>query len=132
MGSPPRNPALWAAFALTLCLFFPTLASFPDVWQAQPYTHGYLIALASVWLIRRDREALRPTGEPWPPAVPVALAVSLLWFVAYVARARMPTQAVLPALLLLWTAAVLGARVATRLVPVAGVFLLAVPVWGIL
>ncbi|HET9947946.1 MAG TPA: EpsI family protein [Longimicrobiales bacterium] len=121
---------LWALFALTLLLFLPTLASFADVWDAQPYTHGYLLALAVVWLLWRDRDTLREADVPWPQAAALAAGLSLFWFGAHVARARMPEQALLPLLLLLWCGAVFGRASVRRLWPAAAVFLLAVPVWG--
>ena len=118
-------------FAVTALLFLPTLTSYPTVWRAQPYTNGFLIALAGIWLVWRERAALRavvPMSPMWLPAA----GLSLLWMLAVIADIRVIAQSTLPLLLLLLTAAVFGRTAAVRLAPVAAIFLLAVPLWSIL
>ncbi|MEQ1855739.1 MAG: exosortase C-terminal domain/associated protein EpsI [Longimicrobiales bacterium] len=126
------GPLLVGLFALTVVAFAPTLLSFHNVWMRQPYTHGYLILAAIAWLVWRDRGRLAAVTPSWDVALPAAAVLSVVWLVAQVTSLQMVAQAVLPALLLLWAALVLGMRAAMLLAPVAALFLLAVPFWDLL
>jgi EpsI family protein len=122
---------LGAIFALAALLYTPTWVSYVDVWSEQPYTNGFLIAPAIIWLVWRQRGAFRlasPIRGMW---LPVA-GLSLLWMLAVVADTRVISQGTLPILLLLMATAVFGRPVAARLASVTAIFFLAVPVWSVL
>jgi exosortase len=127
-----RGTPLAALFGGAVALFLPTLLLYPDVWRAQPYTHGYLIAAASVWLVWRERDVLREPAYSWAPAILLAAVLSLVWLVATISDTGMVAQASFPVLLLLWVTGVYGREAGKRLAPVAATFFLAVPVWGVL
>jgi EpsI family protein len=120
------------ALGITAVAFLPTLLSFHDVWVRQPYTHGYLLLAAVVWLGWRNRRALVADGMGWSAALPLSVFVSLVWLVAHITDVQVVEQAALPVLLLLWVAASLGQGVAAPLVPLAALLLLAVPLWEVL
>ena len=47
----PIRPAYLAGlFGVVVLLLSPTLLGFHAIWIAQPYTHGYLIAVSCAWL----------------------------------------------------------------------------------
>ena len=118
--------------AAVLAFFLPTLWGFREAWASPTYTHGYVVALATVWMTWRARHELHPDGSGVPSALAVIGLLSFLWLCATIASARSVAQLVLPALLLAWSAAVLGASAARRLAPIAAFALLAVPVWEVL
>jgi len=120
--------------AITLVLFLPTLLSYPDAWRSATYNHGYLVAVATVWLIWRERASVRKSalaGATWPPATLAAAALSFAWLFAMVTNVQSVHQTLLPVILLAWSGGVLGRDAARRLWPITGVFLLAVPIWEV-
>lgn len=123
--------ALVGLFALTAAVFLTSLPAFLEVWSAQPYTHGYLIAVATVWLVWRERDVFRRARVLWPPALAVAAVASSAWLVSTIAHIQVVVLAAVPIVLLAWAAAVFGRDAARRLTPVAAIFLLAVPLWGV-
>lgn len=124
----PRG-ALFALFAFAVLPFAASVAEYLSIWSAQPYTHGLPIALASAWLAWRERDVLLAPAS-WPPMVPVAALVSLVWLVATVADVRSGVLPSVPLLAVLWVFAVFGASAARRLAPIVAIFFIAVPVWN--
>ncbi len=112
-------------------LFLPTWLGFLSVWEAQPYTHGYLVAAAAIWLLWRQRTGARPGREARASWLVVAL-LSLVWCSATVMDAQVVAQLTLPPLLIAWVASLYGVGRARELAPIAVFFLLAVPVWDVL
>jgi EpsI family protein len=129
IGRDPSRVAVAALFAVTATVFLTALPAYLDVWRAQPYTHGYLIAMATVWLVWRERDVFRRRAAIWPLMLAVLAGASLTWLVATILVARAVVLALVPILLLLWSAAVLGPEALRRLAPIAAIFLLAAPVW---
>ncbi len=128
-----RRQTLWvgAALAAILVGFWPTLASFGQVWERFTYSHGYPTALLALWLLWRRRDALRD-AHPYRPAALPLLGLSLLWVAAKVMNVQVVHEGVLPLLLLAWAAMVAGPKAARRLAPGIVVFLFAVPFWEVL
>jgi EpsI family protein len=117
--------------AATLVAFTPTLLSYHDVWVRQPYTHGYFLLAATIWILWRERPRLGPESRVHESALPAAAVLSAIWFVGHVTSLQMIAQAVLPLLLLSWVAHALGRQAAERLLLVVALFLLAVPFWDL-
>jgi EpsI family protein len=112
-------------------VFLTSLPAYLDVWSAQPYTHGYLIAIAVVWLVWRERDVFHESSGVRVPALLGTVGVSLMWLVATVAEARSVVLALVPLVLLAWAAAAFGGPAMRRLAPVAAMSLLAVPLWDV-
>src|SRR5687767_12765675 len=74
--------ALGGIFAITALVFLPTLSTFLDVWRAQPYTHGHLLALVTAWLVWRERDVFREPTRTWTTPLLAAVGLSLTWLVA--------------------------------------------------
>lgn len=112
-----------------------TLASFHDRWGSttQGYSHGYLLAAISAWLIWRRRASFyAPESRPqWLWLLPLA-GGSLLWLAADTMQVRIIQQLLLPGLLWLWIAAVFGWRTARHHLFALLVLYLAIPVWDVL
>lgn len=76
--------ALIAAFwALVVALFFTEFAAMADKWWTnETYAHGLVVVPLALWLMWRDRAALRQTApQPWPLACLGALALGAAWLV---------------------------------------------------
>ena len=123
---------LGAAFVITLGAFWPTILSFHAVWTSSTYSHGYFVALLTVWLVWRERRELLASQAGWSPALFPMVGLTLIWMAATVINVQVVYQAALPALLLCWGTAAFGRRSARVLVPVALIFSLAIPFWEIL
>lgn len=112
-----------------------TLVSFHDRWGSttQGYSHGYLLAVVSAWLIWRRRAAFsHPDNRAqWFWLLPLA-GVSLIWVAAYTMQVRIIQQLALPALLWLWIAAVFGWHCARRQMFALLILYMAIPVWDVL
>ncbi len=121
--------AVPAFFALTLALLLPSLPEYAAVWSAQPYTQGWIVAPAAIWLVWRERSVFRHV-RIWRAPLAAAAVVSMIWFLATIAQARVVALAAVPAVLFLWSAAVFGQNAARRLAPAAGMFLLGSTVLG--
>lgn len=83
--SPWRLPlALIAAvWALVVALFFTEFAAMADKWwNNETYAHGLVVVPLALWLMWRDRAALRQTApQPWPLACLGVLALGAAWLV---------------------------------------------------
>ena len=136
-----RRFAAVAAIVLGIvALYWPTVASLASTWQdtlRATYTHGYLIAALSAWLIWRQR-ALITRAEAAPSRAQQALRVALLlllalaWLFSYRAGIQIAQQILLPPLIGAALLALLG-RPAARaaLVPLALLYF-AIPVSDLL
>jgi exosortase A len=119
-------------FAVVFAALWPTTRSLLGLWEdaeLTTYTHGYLIALISAWLLWRSGshdEDLRPSIVA---CVPLAV-MSVVWLVAVRAGIQSVHQVLLPAMLWLAIYAALGARQARRAVFAVAFLYFAIPVWG--
>lgn len=115
-----------------LCLgFLSTLRSFPGTWS-EDRSHGFLVAAFCVWLLWRERRALRGDSSTVEWSLVVLPPASLLWMVASIAGIRVGHQLMLPIIGTVWAAAVFGRRGFHMVGVVAAIFLLAVPFWEVL
>lgn len=122
-----------AACLAVLVLFVPTLASLPAVWLAPGFSHGWLVAGLTGWLVWRHRHQLVATeGRADPALLVLLIGLSLLWVPAIVTNLRAVHQAMLTAVLVCWLVAVAGPGSARVAASIGATFLLAVPIWGAL
>jgi len=116
-------------------LYWPTWFALSDKWSfdTRSYSHGYLIALASlVLLVQSAINAPQLEGRFRWPAIVGLLAVCVVWLAAYLANVFILQAALLPIIFFLAVASVFGAPPAwTYLFPVF-FFYFAVPVWDYL
>jgi EpsI family protein len=120
-----------AAIALILAAFIPTILSFPPMWLDKG-GQGFVAAGFAAYLLWRDRAQLFPRGRGIAEASLIIVGISALWLVAYVLNVQVVHQGTLPLVLLGWLLATRGWAALIAVLPVAGVFFLAVPVWGML
>lgn len=126
----PRVAALGAVALLTIG-YAPTLLAFPGAWL-DFRSHGFVIAVFCLWQIWIYRAYLVPFAvESLLPRLVVAL-LSTLWMIATVLGVRAIHMTILPMVALTWIAAVYGMPAVRRMVPVALVFTIALPVWEVL
>lgn len=133
-----RGAVLCATLGAVLLLFWPATLSLAALWadeDRRTYTHGFLVAAISLWLLWRNRAlATRPDTQPLARPLTllsfVALAVTvLLWQISYRAGLALATEVLL--LPLMWFAVLLSlGRHAARaaLVPI-GYLVFALTVW---
>jgi exosortase A len=81
--TPSRSAAVVAAlWCVTLLIYRDTAAQMVALWgTSETFAHGYVVPLIALWLIWRQRVALRRLARPMAPAT------SALWFVAAAALA---------------------------------------------
>jgi len=106
------------AWALVAALFFTEFAAMADKWwNNETYAHGLVVVPLALWLMWRDRAALRETApDPWPLAGLGVLALALMWLVGragdvivvqqYAVMALLPASVLVlagPALLRRWS-----------------------------
>lgn len=142
IGSPSADRLNWSLlwFALPVViggmifLFFDTAYSIYDIWTASDnYTHGFLIAPISLWLIWEKRAGLLDS-RPVPTMTPVLLMipVGLFWLLGYMTDVLVVQQYAFVGLLILSIWALIGTPVARYLAFPIGFLLLAVRVgWGL-
>lgn len=124
------RPLALAAGVLLLA-FWPSVRAFPAVWAANR-AHGYVAAALCALLIWRRRDALLTRSETPAWSTPVLIGLSLLWVAADVTSMQALHQLLLPAILLAWCLTAFGVDSAVAATPIAGAFVLAVPVWEVL
>ncbi len=93
---------------------------------------GFVAAGFAAYLMWRDRAHLFPRGKGIGEASLIIVGISALWLVAYVLNVQVVHQSTLPLVLLGWLLATRGWTAFLAVLPIAGVFFLAVPVWGVL
>lgn len=126
-----RWPLFLLAIVLTLVVYWTTAWSLPQRWGSDPtYSHGYLAALVSVWMIWRTwrRGELEGTTPSLFGLLPLALA-GMGWLLARGASILIVQQLALPALLLGAAWALFGWRGFKALFVPVGLLFLVVPAW---
>jgi EpsI family protein len=133
-----RFAAVSALVLAIVGLYWPAFVSLAEAWrdtERLTYTHGYLVAAVSAWLLWRARSLLsRPEQSPVSlPALAMRglllLALVLAWQIAYRAGIQLAQQVLLPPLFVATIYLVLGpgaARAAS--LPIAYLYF-AIPVW---
>lgn len=135
-----RFLALWVLFAVVVVLYWPAVEALGQLWADSArttYTHGYLVAAISLWLIWRARRAIA-SPEPDSPATmqrlwttAALLATALAWQLAYRAGIQLAAEALLLPLCWLAVLALFGRHAArATLLPVA-FLVFALPVWEV-
>lgn len=119
--------------AATVAAYWPTVNSLLELWNNYDnltYTHGYLIALISAWLLWRAREhiAARVHGISFIGLAALA-AGGAVWLFGYLGGIEVAHQAMLPVLLLAAVAAFGGLRAARACVLPIGYLYFAIPLW---
>ena len=110
-ASPLRveSPRSWPAYSVlialllaTFVLLWPTVSTLIEEWEDTnnlTYTHGYLIALVSAWLLWRARPlAADVPVTPEPRVLVVIAALSFVWLLSYRAGIEIAHQLLLPVL----------------------------------
>lgn len=120
--------------AAAAALHWPTLGELQGYWSdtaTTTYTHGYLIAAISVWMLWHKRDSLaRARFAPAVAAVVPLLLAELSWLFALEAGIQLVTLLLLPLILWLAVLAVFGPRTA-RLTGFSFAYLLfAIPLWN--
>ena len=125
--------AVTASALAVLCLGYATSwQRFPPVWNDNR-SYGLLAAVFCLWLLWQERHRLAyERAELDMGFTALGAALSLGWLAATVINAQVLHLAVLPLILLLWVGAVFGRSTFRIVLPIALIFLLAVPVWEIL
>lgn len=125
-----------ALLAIGLLLFWPTTATLIEQWEdtvRRTYTHGYLIAATTFWLLWRGRGSWAHVRiVPSAVAFAALLAASIAWLVAYHAGLRIVHQVLMPAIIFFAVAACYGLTIARRVSFAFGFFYFAVPLWDAL
>lgn len=129
----------WLPLASILCLFvavgtlyWPSAVALDSIWRSTiaTYQDGYLVLLASLWLIVRDRKRLAATPvQPTPPALLAVATLSLAWLWAWRAAIQELHMELVPLLLFAAVWAALGRKMARLLVFPLGFLYFALPIW---
>jgi exosortase len=133
-----RLAAVMALVLAIVALFWPTFVALAEAWRDTvrlTYTHGYLVAAVSAWLLWRTRDRLsRPEEAPVPPLalairVLILLTLVLAWQISYRAGIQLAQQVLLPPLFLAAIYLVLGSGAARAAsLPIAYLYF-AIPIW---
>jgi len=142
VAATPLGSLRWARTGITLLLtavvaaaFWPTTRALIADWRdtaTMTYTHGFLVAAISVWLLIRSGAALESAVVRCDYRAAIVLGItSILWLIAYRAGLQVLHQALLPAigLLAIWTA--LGGQVARQVAFAFGFLYFAIPLWSL-
>jgi exosortase A len=127
-----REAAWPVVFALVwiLAWYWSTGMRMAGIWsRSETFAHGFIVPPVVLWLIWRERAALRsvmPRPELWW-LLPLA-AAGLAWMVAQLTAVNAVSQFALTALLVLAVPAILGIEVARRLAFPLGFLFFAVPI----
>jgi exosortase A len=125
--------AIVALLASVFFLYAPSSESLMELWSdtdRTTYTHGFVIAALTAWLVLRRRHAL--AAIPWSPSIVgslLALAASVVWIVSVRASIELIHQLLLLGLLWLSVWAVFGRRMALQVWLPVGFLIFAIPVW---
>lgn len=127
--------ALIALLLATFVLLWPTVSTLIEEWEDTnnlTYTHGYLIALVSAWLLWRARPlAENVSVRPEPRMLVPIAALSFAWLLGYRAGLEIAHQLLLPMLGWCVVFAVFGWQVARRCAFAFGYLYFAVPIWSL-
>ena len=122
--------ALGAVLTTILVAYAQTGAEMVAIWyRSVTFTHGFVVAPISAWLIWRKRETLR-TMEPRPSLIvlPLIAVAGVAWLVAQLGAVNAIGQAAFVAMLILAVPAVLGMDVARAILFPLGFLFFAVPI----
>jgi exosortase A len=132
-GSPVAFGGVVVVLGATIAAYWPTVASLLRFWNDYDnlsYTHGYLIAAISGWLLWRARHRIVARMQAFSLAGLAALALcSVAWSVTFLAGIEVGHQALLPFLLLAAVAAFAGPRAAAACALPVGYLYFAIPIW---
>lgn len=132
-GSAVAFGGVVAVLGATVAAYWPTVVSLLRFWNDYDnlsYTHGYLIAAISAWLLWRARHQIVARMQGFSLAGLALLALcSVAWSVAYLAGIEVGHQALLPLLLLAAVAAFGGPRAAWACALPVGYLYFAIPIW---
>lgn len=127
-----RSPVVLAGLLVlaVLALYWQTVLSMEAIWsRSETFTHGYLIAPISLFLIWQRRKilaAIAPTPDPW--GLPVLVLIGVVWLLAHYASVMVIEQLAMVAMIAATVWTVLGRRMFwAMLFPLAFLFF-AVPV----
>ncbi len=128
-----RDRFLWICVAvasfLALIGLWTTIRGFHRTWIGGTYSHGYFVAVFCGWMVWKRRDRIFSGGEKLAVAWLPLLGVSFLWLLAAIMNIQAAQQGLLVLIGLGWVAAGLGGAPLRVLVPIAAMFLLALPVW---
>ncbi len=125
----PRT-VIGIALAVTFLSLGSSWWSFLKVWY-DLFPHGFIVAGFCLWQLSKlqfDGTAVVPQRLALLPLA----GLSLLWMAAIATNIQSLHQLAAPLILLTWTLAVFGERTLGRIVPIAAVFMLALPIAGFL
>lgn len=118
----------------TFFAYWASARSLINLWlgtDSSTYTHGFLIAGVSLWLVARRRHTLRLIAlYPSLTAGTALIATGLLWLIAVRAGIQLAYLMLLPVLMLLTVNTLLGRRITQQLIFPTAFLLFAVPAWG--
>lgn len=119
--------------AAVAALFWPTVQSLLLEWRNTDnltYTHGYLIAAISCWLLIRAGQVTSAVRPDWRVALALVI-LSLCWLIALRAGIELLHQLLFPMLALVAVCAALGIRSGARFWFAFAYFCFAIPVWSV-
>jgi exosortase A len=125
--------AIVALLASVFFLYAPSSEALMELWSdtsRTTYTHGFVIAALTAWLVMRRRMAL--AAIPWSPSIAgslLAVAAGAVWVVSVRASIELFHQLLLLSLLWLSVWAVFGKRMALQVWLPVGFLIFAIPVW---
>ncbi len=119
-----------AVTLLSLFIFFDTWASIEAIWdRSKTYTHGYIIAPISIWLVWSKRYQLKDLQpKPYWPALIAMIASGFLWFTASLINVLVVQQYAVILMLIASYWLVLGTKITQKILFPLGFLLLMVPV----
>jgi EpsI family protein len=121
---------LIAALAIA---FSPTIRTLQEAWadtQGLTYTHGYLVAAISIWLLIRSSKTLDGSeGADWRMAALLAL-LSVCWLLFLRAGIELLHQVLLPVMAIAAACAAFGIRNGGRLSLGFAYLYFAIPIWS--
>jgi len=125
----------YALFALSMAggvilLYFGTVSEMLDIWtRSETFTHGFLIAPISLWLVWEKRSTLaRLCPEPDLRVLVLSLPVGLCWLLGYLVEVLVVQQFAFVGMLIVVLWALLGKQVSGSLAFPLGFLFFAVPV----
>ena len=111
-------PAISIALTLILLIYRETAMAMVEIWtRSETFTHGFLVAPISLWLIWRIRSNLalvKPRSNVW--ALLALAGTGFIWLLGELATVSVLSQFALVTMLVLAVPAVLGLPVARRIV----------------
>lgn len=113
-------------------VYWPTAIAMDSIWRSNSgtYQDGYLVLLASLWLVVRDRSRFAATElQPATPAIFVVMGLSFAWLWAWRSAIQELHMELVPLLLLAAALAACGRQIARQLIFPIGFLYFALPIW---